>query len=142
MKISLHGNSAVPYCLALHEAPAVSQRDPVEYHPSRQSKLLLTSAREVPCGFCHYSATTENSNHQQMTTASLFATCLGIYTIGQVSLPWRSLLGLEGLLFTDQTLTPAGQGAVLYCGNSSSTSWAASQYQQPTSAGHPFLHCS
>lgn len=74
MKISLHGNSAVPYCSAPHEAPAVSQRDPVEYHPSRQSKLLLTSAKEVPCGFCHYSATTENSNHQQMTTASLFAT--------------------------------------------------------------------
>lgn len=48
--------------------------DPVEYHPSRQSQLLFTSAREVPCGFLHYSVATENSNHQQMTTASLFAT--------------------------------------------------------------------
>lgn len=35
---------------------------------------------------------------------------------------------IGGLLLADQTLTPAGQGAVLCCGNSGSAFWAASEY--------------
>lgn len=79
MKFLLHGNSTVPYSSALHEAHAGVSGDPVEYHPSRQSKFLLTSASEAPCGFFYYSAATENSNRQQMPITSLFVTSQNIH---------------------------------------------------------------
>lgn len=71
MKVFLHENSTVSYSSALHEAHGSVSGDPVKYHPSRQSKFLLTSASEAPCGFFYYSAATENSNRQQMPIASL-----------------------------------------------------------------------
>lgn len=74
MKVQLHGTSAVPYAGLTMEPLPGSHWDPVEYHPSRESKLLLASTREAPCGFLYYSAVAENSNHKRMPPASLSAT--------------------------------------------------------------------
>lgn len=109
--------------------------DPVEYHPSRQSKFLLTSASEAPCGFFYYSAATENSNCQQMPIASLFFTSQNIHNWITQPCSVEVIARFRGAATHWSDHNSEGQRFAM-------GTWTTSQYQQPTSAGHSFLYCS